>query len=280
MKRLFVSDLDGTLLNSKTEVSDVTAEIINREIESGLNFTISTARTPATALKIIKRLNLKMPVMLMNGVLIYDMERKAYIQKAVMDETVIMILLGLIKTRGLSCFLYGLENNQFLAYYDSVDSTALNYFRNECIMKYDKKFIEVEDLSLIAGNDIIYCMLREPKERLEGLYRELSVVKGIKAEFYADIYSDENYMLEIFSDQASKKEALSYLRNIGDYDSVISFGDNLNDMALRNASDYFYAVSNAHPDIQNMADAVIPSNDEDGVARFIEQMVKQTVEME
>ena len=280
MKRLFVSDLDGTLLNSKTEVSDVTAEIINREIESGLNFTISTARTPATALKIIKRLNLKMPVMLMNGVLIYDMERKTYIQKAVMDETVIMILLGLIKTRGLNCFLYGLENNQFLAYYDSVDSTALNYFRNECIMKYDKKFIEVEDLSLIAGNDIIYCMLREPKERLEGLYRELSVVKGIKAEFYADIYSDENYMLEIFSDQASKKEALSYLRNIGDYDSVISFGDNLNDMALRNASDYFYAVSNAHPDIQNMADAVIPSNDEDGVARFIEQMVKQTVEME
>lgn len=280
MKRLFVSDLDGTLLNSKTEVSDVTAEIINREIENGLNFTISTARTPATALKIIKKLNLKMPVMLMNGVLVYDMEQKTYIQKAVMHETVVMILLGLIKTKGLNCFLYGLENNQFCAYYDSVDSTALNYFRNEYIMKYDKKFIEVEDLSLIKGNDIIYCMLREPKERLEGLYRELSVVKGIKAEFYADIYSDENYMLEIFSDQASKKEALSYLRNKGGYDSIISFGDNLNDIALRNASDYFYAVSNAHPDVQNMADAVIPSNDEDGVARFIEQMVKQIAEME
>lgn len=280
MKRLFVSDLDGTLLNSKTEVSDVTAGIINREIEKGLNFTISTARTPATALKIIEKLNLKMPVMLMNGVLVYDMEQKRYIQKAVLDETVVMTLLGLIKTRGLNCFLYGLEDNRFVAYYDSVDSTALNYFRNEYIMKYDKKFTEVEDLSLIAGNEIIYCMLREPKERLEGLYRELSVVKGIKAEFYADIYSDENYMLEIFSDRASKKEALSYLRSKEHYDSVISFGDNLNDMALKNASDYFYAVSNAHPDIQNMADAVIPSNDEDGVARFIEQMVKQTEEME
>lgn len=280
MKRLFVSDLDGTLLNSKTEVSDVTAGIINREIEKGLNFTISTARTPATALKIIEKLNLKMPVMLMNGVLVYDMEQKKYIQKAVLDETIVMTLLGLIKTRGLNCFLYGLEDNRFVAYYDSVDSIALNYFRNEYIMKYDKKFTEVEDLSLIAGNEIIYCMLREPKERLEGLYRELSVVKGIKAEFYADIYSDENYMLEIFSDRASKKEALSYLRRKEHYDSVISFGDNLNDMALKNASDYFYAVSNAHPDIQNMADAVIPSNDEDGVARFIEQMVKQTEEMD
>lgn len=279
MKRLFVSDLDGTLLNSKAEISDVTADIINREIEKGLNFTISTARTPTTALKIVKKLNLKLPVMMMNGVLVYDMQQKKYIQKTDMDENVVMVLLGLIKTKGLNCFLYGLEDNDFVAYYDSVDSVSLNYFRNERIMKYDKKFVEVEDLSLVVGKGIVYCMLREPKEKLEGLYRELSVVKGVRTEFYQDIYSDEYYMLEIYSDRASKKEALSYLRRAGHFDSVTSFGDNLNDMALKNASDYFYAVSNAHPDIQNMADAVIPSNNENGVAHFIEQMVRQTEEV-
>lgn len=276
MKRLFVSDLDGTLLNEDAKISDVTADIINRELEKGLSFTISTARTPTTALKIIECLNLKLPVMMMNGVLIYDMEKKIYLQKEVMDETTIMVLLGLIKTKGLNCFLYGLEENQFVAYYDSVDSTSLNYFRNERIMKYNKKFTEVEDLSLIAGKDIIYCMLREPKEKLEGLYRELSVVKGVKTEFYSDIYSDEYYMLEIYSEHASKKEAISYLRMMGSYDSIVGFGDNLNDMALADACDYFYAVSNAHPEIQNMADAVIPSNVENGVAQFIEQMIKQT----
>lgn len=280
MKRLFVSDLDGTLLNSNAEISDETADIINREIANGLEFTISTARTPTTALKIVDKLDLKLPVMMMNGVLVYDIKQKHYIRKAVMDETVVMVLLGLIKLKGLSCFLYALSDDQFLAYYDSVESTSLNYFRNERIMKYDKKFTEVEDLSLVAGNDIIYCMLREPKEKLEGLYRELSVVKGVKTEFYPDIYSDDYYMLEIYSDYASKKEALTYLRNAGGYDSVVSFGDNLNDKALLEASDYFYAVSNAHPEIQNMAHSVIPSNDEDGVARFIEQMMKQTGEME
>lgn len=278
MKRLFVSDLDGTLLNSKAEISDATAQIINRGIAGGMDFTISTARTPTTALKIVERLNIKLPVMLMNGVLIYDMASGRYLQKAVMDETVVMVLLGLIKLKGLSCFLYALEDGQFRAYYDSVESTSLNYFRNERIMKYDKKFTEVEDLSLIAGNDIIYCVLREPKEKLEGLYRELSVVKGVKAEFYPDVYNDAYYMLEIYSERASKKEALSYLRTTRHYDSVIGFGDNLNDKALLEASDYFYAVSNAHPEIQNMADSVIPSNDEDGVARFIEQMMQHEKE--
>lgn len=274
MKRLFVSDLDGTLLNSKAELSDTTVKLINQGIADGLEFTISTARTPTTALKIIEKLNIRLPIMMMNGVLIYDMTTGRYVSKSVMDETVVMVLLGLIKLKGLSCFLYALEDNEFRAYYDSVDSQSLNYFRNERIMKYDKRFTEVEDLSLIAGNDIIYCVLREPKEKLDGLYRELSVVKGVKAEFYPDIYNDEYYMLEIYSENASKKEALSRLRTMGQYDSVISFGDNLNDKALLEASDYFYAVSNAHPEIQNMAASVIPSNDEDGVARFIEQMCR------
>lgn len=274
MRRLFVSDLDGTLLNSDAQISDETLQIINEGIERGLNFTISTARTPTTALKIIEKLNLHLPVMMMNGVLVYDMISGRYIKKETMDTNIIMVLLGLVKVKGLSCFLYGLDNDQFVAYYDSVESTSLNYFRNERIMKYDKKFTEVEDLSLVAGKDIIYCMLREPKEQLEELYRELSVVKGVKAEFYPDIYSDNYYMLEIYSDRASKKEAVDYLRGAGKYESIVGFGDNLNDKALQEACDYFYAVANAHPQIQDLADAVIPSNDEDGVARFIQQMMK------
>lgn len=279
MKRLYVSDLDGTLLNHDAQLSDVTVDIINEGIDQGLNFTISTARTPTTALKIVEPLHLKLPVMMMNGVLVYDMETGKYLKKEVMDEDVVMVLLGLIKTRGLNCFLYGLTDDVFCAYYDSVDSVSLNYFRNERIMKYNKKFTEVEDLSLVAGKDIVYCMLREPKEKLEGFYKELSVVKGVKAEFYADIYSDEYYMLEIYSEKASKKEAVNFLRQQAHYDSVISFGDNLNDIALWEASDCFYAVANAHPEIQNMAHAVLPSNDEDGVARYIEQVMKQTGEM-
>ncbi len=273
MRRLFVSDLDGTLLNSDVQISDKTAEIINGGIEKGLQFTISTARTPATTLRIVEKLALRLPIMMMNGVLVYDMCSKKYMKKETMDTNIIMVLLGLIKVKGLSCFLYGFDNEQFVTYYDSVESTSLNYFRNERIMKYDKKFVEVEDLSLVAGREIVYCMLREPKEKLEGLYRELSVVKGVKAEFYPDIYSD-NYMLEIYSDKASKREAVDYLRTAGKFDSVIGFGDNYNDKALMEASDYFYAVANAQPQIQSLAHSVIPSNDEDGVARFIEQMLQ------
>lgn len=275
MRKLFVSDLDGTLLNKDAKLSGYTVDTINKAIEKGLNFTISTARTPTTALKIIDKLNLRLPVMMMNGVLIYDMTAKRYIKKEVLSESVVMVLLGLIKVRGLNCFLYGLTDHELFAYYDSVDSTSLNYFRNERIMKYNKKFTEVEDLSLVKNKDIIYCVLRETKDKLKGLYRDLSVVKGVRASLYPDIYNEEYYMLEIYSDKASKKEAVDYIRQKGQFESVIGFGDNLNDKGLYDASDSFYAVANAHPEILNMADAVILSNEENGVAKYMEQLMQQ-----
>ena len=69
---------------------------------------------------------------------------------------------------------------------------------------------------------------------------------------------------------------MQYLRKQGGYDSVTGFGDNLNDVSLYEACDYFYAVSNAHPEIQNMAVSVIPSNEQNGVARYLEQLMDQT----
>ena len=76
---LFVTDLDGTLINSKREVPKKSVEILNKLIDKGVNFTVATARTPATAVEILQDLNLKLPVALMNGVLIYDTkeEKKA-----------------------------------------------------------------------------------------------------------------------------------------------------------------------------------------------------------
>ena len=76
---LFVTDLDGTLINSKREVPKKSLEILNKLIDEGVNFTVATARTPATAVEILQDLNLKLPVALMNGVLIIYTKELKYI---------------------------------------------------------------------------------------------------------------------------------------------------------------------------------------------------------
>ena len=67
-KKLYISDLDGTLLDNDARLSDFTAEAINKLIMQGMNFTFATARSVYSAKPITSKLNISVPCILMNGV--------------------------------------------------------------------------------------------------------------------------------------------------------------------------------------------------------------------
>lgn len=61
---IYISDLDGTLLNSKKEVSKISATLLNEAIEEGVHFSIATARTPATVENILCNVKVKSRLLL------------------------------------------------------------------------------------------------------------------------------------------------------------------------------------------------------------------------
>ena len=65
---LYVSDLDGTLLDSDGQLPEDSIQRLNRLIDKGLNFTIATARNYDSAYPLLQGLNLKLPVILFNWV--------------------------------------------------------------------------------------------------------------------------------------------------------------------------------------------------------------------
>ena len=79
-RTLYISDLDGTLLNSNSIVTSHSVENINLLLQKDMLFTIATARTPATVVPFLKQLQLDLPVVLMNGAVLYDIQNKHYIQ--------------------------------------------------------------------------------------------------------------------------------------------------------------------------------------------------------
>lgn len=269
MRKLYVSDLDGTLLNNRGDVPAKTAERINLCIKEGMAFTINTARSPATVFPIVETIHLNVPYSMMNGVLIYNPTQQEYMKIHTISRETAMVVLGIIKLHGLQCFLYTMEQEVLHTYYDSVESRSLNKFRNGRIMKYDKVFTEVDDLSICADRGVIYFCLREKKELLEGLYRDLQAVRGASAIFYEDVYNPEWMYLEIYSDKASKAQALNTIKEWGKYDYLIGFGDSANDKEMFRVCNETYAVSNATTEIQNLANGIIPSNEDEGVARFM-----------
>ena len=78
MKTLYISDLDGTLLDKNAKLSPRSAEIISNLIQNGLLFSVATARSQS-CISILQQLDINIPCVQLNGVLIYDFKTKKYI---------------------------------------------------------------------------------------------------------------------------------------------------------------------------------------------------------
>ena len=72
MKTLYVSDLDGTLLQSNETTSEYTNAVINSLTDRGMIFSYATARSLITAKKITKGIQARIPLIVYNGAFVID----------------------------------------------------------------------------------------------------------------------------------------------------------------------------------------------------------------
>ncbi|CRZ34693.1 hypothetical protein DFR55_10577 [Herbinix hemicellulosilytica] len=270
-KTLYVSDLDGTLLNNNAKISDRSLNIINSLIDKGMLFTVATARSIASVKYILKDLKLTLPVILMNGVCIYDPVNQKYINVETLSKENIRILISLIEENNLKGFMYAVKNEKLSTYYEELSNKALRDFYEIRVKRYKKPFTKVNKFAEIKDEPIIYFVLMDYKEKLEPIYRLVENLPNINSVFYKDNYEKDMWYLEIFSNKASKYHAVQYLRKYLSADYVIGFGDNQNDLSLFEACDKFYAVDNAIEELKQRADAVIGKNSEDGVAMWLKE---------
>lgn len=269
MKTLYISDLDGTLLNSQAVLTDFTINTINSLIDQGMNFAIATARTSATVLKMLSGVNIKMPVILMNGVCIYDIAQGRYLKINVIPCESRKFIFSVLKEKGLSGFLYSIDNDKLSTFYENADSPNAKSFIKERVTRFGKVFDRVDSFSKCIGKNLVYYSVSDKKEKLLPAYEELASDSSLHVEFYRDIYNEDFWYLEICSCSASKYNAVNLIRDMYGFDRIVGFGDNLNDLPLFRACDESYAVCNAKAEVKERATGIIADNDSDGVARWL-----------
>ena len=118
METLYVSDLDGTLLNKKKEITPKTAEILNRCIREGMKFSVATARMPYGCDYRLQDLAMTTPGILTNGVFLYDFNQQRYLDVQAMEPEVVKNALKIFRRFGISCFLYLYKKEQLSLYYE------------------------------------------------------------------------------------------------------------------------------------------------------------------
>lgn len=273
MKNLYVSDLDGTLLNNKQKITLFSKKRLNRLINNGLNFTIATARTPATVIDIIDGLNIKLPLILMNGVVIYDKSKEEYIDIKEIDKKTALSVLDILDKECKNYLVYTIKKNHMYVYYKEFLNEAEIDFYNGRKDKKLKTFVKTDDYKKsIENSKIINIVVMDKEESIEKInseLRDIESVKNITVNYYKDIYNHSWYFMEIYSSKASKAKGIEFVSNYLETKNLITFGDNLNDIPMFLISDRCYAMENADNRLKEISTSVIGNNNDDAVVKFL-----------
>jgi len=269
MKRLYITDLDGTLFDSNGCLSDASAEIINGCIDNGANFTFATARTAASALKLTEKINFNVPCILMNGVSIYDTREKKYINSEYISHVSAVKTAEAFEQCGVVPFMYKIEDDRLFAMYRSFENKQMHEFFLLRRDTYDKPFVKCDDFAAETGDSTVYFTTLGEYEKLAMVKSIIDKIQGVSCTFYRDVYNKEMWFLEAFSDRARKSNGVKFLKKHYEIDHVTCFGDNLNDLPMFYVSDVKVAVENAKPEVKSVADEVIGDNNSDSVALWM-----------
>lgn len=268
MKTLYISDLDGTLLDKNAKLSQRSAEIIGKLIRQGMLFSIATARSQS-CVSILSELNINIPCVQLNGVLLYDFQTQKYIGCTPMDTETANCIIQILKSFDRMSFVYKFDedcgiNVEFEKLRNQVE---VNFFNARKDQDY-KSFKRVENITASDHDRIIYFTMVDTYERLKPIYEEIKKLPKAKPTLYSDNYSDL-YFLEVFSSEATKAAGVLKLKELLHADKVVAFGDNLNDIDMLKVSDIGIAVGDCVEEVKQYADIVIGNSYEDGVAEYL-----------
>ncbi len=266
---LYISDLDGTLLNSEQLLSEYTIRTVNRLIDNGLHFTIATARSYESAGPLIEPLRLNVPLIFNNGVYLYDPIRRENLVANLLERDMALPLLDPCETAGVRPIVFATnERGEKKIYYTGIRHHGEAVYINERLAKGDRRLTLVDDFQDCRMAEIISMVWINERDVLAPFYEQVKANTELMCHFTQDIYS-KAYWLEITSRCANKRWAVEYLKQYLRASEIICFGDNLNDLPMFEIADQKCAVANGHPQLKQAATHIIGNHNQDGVARFL-----------
>lgn len=266
-KVLYVSDLDGTLLNTRDKISDYSVEAINALVEKGMLFTYATARSLVSASVVAGGLSTRIPVIVYNGAFIIRPDTGEILSSVFFTPKERETAADFLTKEGIFPLVYAyVEGQERVSWLPEKENEGFRrYFARR---KGDRRFRPLADEKKLYEGEIFYFTCIGERKELLPVYERFREDEDYICTLQQELYSTE-YFCEIMPRGATKANAIGKLKQMWGCERVVSFGDAVNDIPMFRISDECYAVANAVGELKAMADGVVGDNDSDGVARWL-----------
>ncbi len=272
MKTLYISDMDGTLLQNNGIMSEYTKAKLNEFYNNSIPFSVATARSMVSAMPLLDGVRFAAPIVLMNGVFVYDTETGKAVKYHEIDHSALNKILNCFYEKNLHPFMFLYSDDYKLSIkYTEFDNDGMRDFYNMRVNMLEGRFTKTDDLTVIEkGQHPVYVNYYALPRYLDPVVEELKKIPEIDFAYYKDSYSDD-WLIEIYSNTASKANGAKEVAEITGAESITAFGDNLNDLIMLSSADTAVAVENAVAEVKKISDVIIGTNTEDSVVKYIEK---------
>jgi hydroxymethylpyrimidine pyrophosphatase-like HAD family hydrolase len=221
---LFISGLDDTLLHEKDALSDYSRVELNRMLDDGANFTVSTMRTPASIMETMREIRLKIPVIAMDGAVLYDTGENKYLRTYVISNAMSKELIQTIRDSGLSCYINVVVDDMLEIFYKETGDEFQRKFVEKMRRSPYRNYIKSEELH---AENVVYFMLLYPSDVIADFYeklREQQFTEKLKVLMYASKdYPGYSY-IKIFNKNATREHMANYLKEMLGMQETVTFG--------------------------------------------------------
>lgn len=278
--KLVCIDMDGTLLNSKKNVSEANKNAIKKAHELGVDIVITTGRVYENAVFYSNLIGVKSPVIASNGAIIKEKDTEEVVYRSSLGIENIKQIISICNKYKVrpnfnthnsficgSRFVYMLVSRLFLKSMRAADDGKL---KMEYIKDNRKLIKKLEQ----KCDDVIKCeIIHMSSKKISALKKELHKLKDI------EVVSSSKYNIEITAKFVSKGKAVEALANYYKIrrEEIITIGDSENDLSMIEYGGLGVAMGNAMEEIKRRADYITDTNNNDGVAEVINKFILNKV---
>ena len=267
---LVVFDLDGTLLDGRSEVSGHTRDTLQRLRRRGIAYTVATGRTLHASLDLLAGHRFDLPHIYKNGVVVWHPDRGEYSHRNLLTQPEIRNVLQAFVGAGVSPFIFTLDRNDHHAVYHPPLFTPAEQ-RLSRVFSTDRGLSVLPVAEMPGDVDITNISALGSADAIAGVRAKVAAEDHLVAYGGPAFEGEGLFWLDIHHSAASKGGAVELLKENLGFSRVICFGDSDNDLSMFAVADESYAPSNAAEEVKSAATAVVGHHDEDGISEFLRE---------
>jgi 5-amino-6-(5-phospho-D-ribitylamino)uracil phosphatase len=276
--RMLAIDVDGTLVNSRDELTPTVCAALRRAAEAGVRLVLATGRRYARALPLVEPLGIETPIVSASGALIKDALDHRTLHQANFDGDDLRKALAVVAAQGFDAVLYADTYAQGFDFFCPrllVEEPALKEY-------YELNpgcGLERHDLMTNPPPGIFAGFAMGTKPQMLAVHEALQT--AVPEKLYTHVLRSPKYrgfMCEIAPAGATK---WSGIRRLADdwgitNDQICAVGDDVNDLPMIVEAGLGVAMENAVDELKQAADRIAPHHDADGLAEVVRWILEES----